>query len=86
MKSGNIPIPWNSVIQRDIDALSDFSFFENEAHVLAVKNHFKEKVDYTGAIEVVRMCCTQQGEQRNRHTFTMCVYNRMKLLPETLGK
>ena len=34
MKSGNVPIPWNSVIQRDIDALADFSFFEVETHNL----------------------------------------------------
>ena len=79
IKSGDVPVPWNSVIQKDIDSLVGFNFFEIEAHVLAVKNYFKEQVDYTGAIESVRTCCIQQGEQRNANAFTMCVYNRLKL-------
>ena len=55
IKSEYIPVPWDATIQRDIDALVGFSFFEIEAHVLASKNYFKEQIDFKGIVEVVRM-------------------------------
>ncbi len=79
MQSGNIPIPWNSIIQRDIDALSGFSFYEIEAHIIATKSHFNKQIDYPKILEIIRTCCIQQGEQRNANAFTMCVYNRIEL-------
>jgi hypothetical protein len=79
VKSNDVPIPWDATIQRDIDALASFSAFEIEAHVIAVKSYYKEEIDYPAIIEVVRLCCIQQGEQRNVNAFTMCVYNRVEL-------
>ncbi len=79
IKSEYVPVPWDATIQRDIDALGGFGFFEIEAHVLASKNYFKEKIDFKGIIEVVRKCAIQQGEQRNRNAFTMCVFNKIQL-------
>ena len=82
IKSGDVTVPWNSSIQRDIDALAGFSAFEIEAHVIVTKNYFKQQIDYLEIIEVVRICCIQQGKQRNANAFTMCLYNRVKLLPK----
>ena len=80
IKSGDVSIPWDATNQRDIDALAGFSAFEIEAHIIATKSYFKEQIDYTEVIENIRACCIQQGEQRNVNAFTMCVYNRIKLL------
>lgn len=80
IKSGDVDIPWDTVIQRDIDALAGFSIFEIEAHVIAVKSYFNEQMDYPAIVDVVRIGCIQQGEQRNANAFTMCIYNRVELL------
>ncbi len=80
IKSGDVPIPWDATIQRDIDALGGFTAFEIEAHVIASKNYFTKQIDYPKILEIIRTCCIQQGEQKNKNAFTMCVYNRVKLL------
>lgn len=79
VKSGDLAIPWDDSAQRSIDALAGFAGFEIEAHFIATKEYFKQ-LTYTEIIELLRMCCIQQGEERNVNTFTMCVYNRADLL------
>lgn len=77
IQSGYIPTPWDDLIQMKIDALSGFNEYEIEAHALASKNYFRERVNYSEIIEVIRICCKDQG---NRSSFTMCLFNRLAIL------
>ncbi len=78
VKSGDVAIPWDDSVQRSIDALAGFAGFEIEAHVIATKEYFRQ-LTYQEIVEIIRMCCIQQEEQRNANAFTMCVYNRAEL-------
>ena len=50
---------WDELIQRNIDALSGLCHSVNqvEAHILAAKNYFREKISYPEIIEIVKVCC-----------------------------
>lgn len=75
--SEHCPVSWDSSIQKKIDALSSFSEFEIESHAIAAKNYFKEEINYSEILEVIRIGCVDKG---NEKSFTVCLFNRLKLL------
>lgn len=72
-------IPWDNSIQKKIDALSGFNELEIESHAIAAKNYFNERINYSEIFEVIRIGCVDKG---NEKSFTVCLFNRLKLLAE----
>ena len=79
IKSGDQKQSWNVEIQRNIDALYGLcdASYEIEAHVMAAKFYFRDKLDYPKILEVVRECCKNQA---GKNDFTFIFFNRLNLL------
>jgi hypothetical protein len=75
IKSGNIPTPWNGAIKRSISTLSSkHEDLEIEAHVIALKNYFKERIDYPQIISAIKQSLKQRDNQNNKHFFARSVF------------
>lgn len=81
IKDGSQKTPWDSEIQRKIDALYGLcdASCEIEVNVIAAKSYFRDKLDYPKILDVVRECCKNKA---GKNDFTFCFFNRLNLLTE----
>lgn len=79
IKDGDHPAPWDSLIQRDIDALYGLcdSTYHIEAHIIAAKTYFRDRTDYPKILSAIKDCCK---EQVDKYSFTFAFFNRLNML------
>ena len=80
IQSGYNSVPWDDTIQNQINAVSNLSDVNHsiEAHIIAIKTYFGEELDVSEILKTISICLKEQSS--NENAFTMCVYNRFKLL------
>ncbi|OFY82837.1 MAG: hypothetical protein A3F72_01765 [Bacteroidetes bacterium RIFCSPLOWO2_12_FULL_35_15] len=78
IRNGSQKAPWDSEIQRNIDALYGLcdTSCEIEAHIMAAKSFFRDKLDYPKILDVVRECCKNKA---GKSDFTFVFFNRLSL-------
>ena len=79
IQSGYTSALWDDTTQNKINAISNLSNDNHsiEAHLIAVKSYFGEELDITEILKTISICLIEQTE---KHTFTMCVFNRFNII------
>ena len=72
---------WDQETQGNIDALTHLCIpgSEIEPHIIAAKNHFRDRISYPEIIAIIKVCCKNHTDPPNKHAFTNAFFNRLKL-------